>query len=79
MDRWNVYVRSSTDGGSNWSSETDVSTYVSGSTYIFPDGFRFPFGDYFEMEIDSSGTTHLIWGEGFSYDSPGSIWYSQGE
>jgi len=77
MDRWNVYVRSSTNSGGSWSSETDVSTYVSGFSYIFSDGFRFPFGDYFEMEIDSSGTTHLVWGEGYTYDSPGSIWYSQ--
>lgn len=78
MDRWNVYYRSSTDGGSKWSGETDISTYVTGSTYIFPDGFRFPFGDYFEMDVDPAGTTHAVWGEGYSYDSPGSIWYSQG-
>jgi hypothetical protein len=79
MDRWNVYVRNSTDGGSTWSAETDISTFVAGFSYIFNDGFRFPFGDYFEMDIDGDGTTHLIWGEGFNYDSPGSIWYSQGE
>ena len=79
MDRWNVYVRSSTDGGSSWSSETDISTFVAGFGYIFSNGFRFPFGDYFEMDIDEAGTTHLIWGEGYSYDSPGSIWYSQGK
>jgi hypothetical protein len=79
MDRWNVYVRSSTDGGESWTPETDISTPVAGIDYIFEDGFRFPFGDYFEMDIDEDGTTHLVWGEGFNYDSPGSIWYSQGE
>jgi BNR repeat protein len=78
MDRWNVYVRSSTNSGNTWSAETDISTYVSGFSYIFNNGFRFPFGDYFEMDIDNNGLTHLIWGEGYSYDSPGSIWYSQG-
>jgi hypothetical protein len=31
------------------------------------------------MDIDEAGTTHLIWGEGYSYDSPGSIWYSKGK
>jgi len=79
MDRWNVYYRRSTNGGSTWSSEADLSTYVSGSTYIFTDGYRFPFGDYFEMDIDEQGTSHLVWGEGYSYDSPGSIWYAKGQ
>jgi hypothetical protein len=80
MDRWNVYYRSSTNGGSSWSNEVDVSTYVSGyDTYIFQDGFRFPFGDYFEMDIDEQGTSHLIFGEGYNYDSPGSIWYVKGK
>lgn len=79
MDRWNVYYRSSTDGGSTWTSETDISTYVSGYTFIFPNGFRFPFGDYFEMDVDQAGTTHAVWGEGYNYDTPGSIWYSQGK
>ncbi len=79
MDRWNVYYRRSTDGGLTWSSEVDLSTFVSGYGYIFTDGFRFPFGDYFEMDIDETGTTHAVWGEGYNYDSPGSIWYSQGK
>ncbi len=26
MDRWNVYYRSSTNGGDSWSAETDIST-----------------------------------------------------
>jgi hypothetical protein len=82
MDRWNVYFRASTNGGSTWSSEVDLSTYVAGadlSSYIFQDGFRFPFGDYFEMDVDEQGTNHLVWGEGYSYDSPGSIWYAKGK
>lgn len=80
MDRWNVYFRSSTDGGASWSSEADLSTFVDGyPTYIFSDGFRFPFGDYYEMDIDDQGTNHLVWGEGYSYDSPGSIWYAKGK
>ena len=79
MDKWNVYYRRSTNGGSTWTSELDLSTYVAGSTYIFTDGFRFPFGDYYEMDIDEQGTAHLIFGEGYSYDSPGSIWYVKGQ
>ena len=78
MDRWNVYYRSSTDGGSVWSSEVDVSTFVSDYSYIFADGFRFPYGDYYELDVDERGVVHLVWGEGNNYDAPGSIWYSQG-
>jgi hypothetical protein len=79
QDRWNVYYRSSTNSGSTWTNEVDVSTYVAGSTYIFTDGFRYPFGDYYEMDIDEQGTAHLIFGEGYSYDSPGSVWYVKGQ
>jgi len=79
MDRWNVYYRSSSDGGATWGSEVDLSTYVAGTTYIFSDGFRFPFGDYYEIDIDEEGTAHLIFGEGYNYDSPGSIWYTKGK
>ncbi len=75
---WNTYYRSSTNGGTTWSAEKDISDFVSGYTYITADGFRFPFGDYYEMDIDEQGTTHIIMGEGNSYDSPGSIWYVRG-
>lgn len=78
MDRWNVYYRSSTDGGTTWSPEVDLSTFVSGFSYIFNDGFRFPFGDYYEMDVDEQGTNHIIFGEALNYDSPGSIWYTKG-
>jgi len=76
---WNTFYRSSTDGGATWSAEVDLSTYIAGYSYIFPDGFSFPFGDYYEMDIDDQGTTHAVWGEGLNYDSPGSIWYARGK
>jgi hypothetical protein len=77
---WNTYYRSSTNGGQSWTSEVDISTFVTGlETYIWAEGYRFPFGDYYEMAIDEQGTTHVVWGQGFSYDSPGSIWYSKGK
>ena len=79
IDRWNVYFRSSANGGSTWTSEIDLSTYVSGYSYIFPEGFRFPYGDYFEMDVDEQGTNHLIFGEGPDYNGPGSIWYVKGK
>ncbi len=76
---WNTYYRSSTDGGDTWSEESDLSTFVAGFSYIFPDGFSFPFGDYFELDIDDRGDTHAIWGEGLTWDTPGSIWYTRGK
>ena len=74
---WNVYYRSSIDGGTTWSGETKLSTFVSGYSYIFSDGFRFPFGDYFDMTIDYLGHTQTCWGEGFNWLTPGSIWYTR--
>ncbi len=74
---WNVYYRTSTDGGSHWSAETVLSTFVSGVSYIFPDGFRFPFGDYFDMDIDNQSHIQTAWGEGFNWLTPGNVWYTR--
>lgn len=75
---WNTYYRSSTNGGATWSVEAQLSGPARGYDYVLPGGFRFPFGDYFSMAIDSQGTTHAVWGEGRNYKSPGSIWYTHG-
>ena len=75
---WNTYYRSSTNGGASWSAETKLSSFVPGYSYVRPQGFGFPFGDYFALGIDSLGQTHAVWGEGANYDSPGSIWYTNG-
>ncbi len=75
---WNTYYRSSTDGGGTWSAEVDLSTYVAGFEYIQQNGFSFPYGDYYEIDIDDQGNSHLIWGEALHYNSAGSIWYSKG-
>ncbi len=47
-------------------------------SYIQPGGFSYPFGDYFEMDIDDRGDTHAVWGAGLNYQTPGSIWYTRG-
>lgn len=79
---WNVYQRSSSNGGATWSAEAQLSGLPENSArnydYILPEGFKFPFGDYFSLAIDNLGVTHAVWGEGRNYKSPGSIWYSRG-
>ena len=76
---WNAYYRRSRDGGKTWSSESDISTFVPGFSYITPTGFSFPFGDYFEMAVDDQGNTQVIMAQGLNWDSPGSIWYTRGK
>ena len=75
---WNTFYRVSTNGGATWSGETQLSGPVRNYDYILSNGFRFPFGDYFGLAIDSEGNTHAVWGEGQDYKSPGSIWYTRG-
>jgi hypothetical protein len=75
---WNVFERSSLNGGATWSNEAQLSGPARGYDYILPDGFKFPFGDYFSLAIDSLGNTQAVWGEGRNYKSPGSIWYTRG-
>ena len=75
---WNTYYRSSTNGGATWTAEKRLSGAAAGYDYIQTAGFRFPFGDYFGLAIDSDGMTHAVWGEGRDYRSPGSIWYTRG-
>jgi len=75
---WNTYYRSSSNGGATWGEEIRVSRYVPFYSYIGEEGFRFPFGDYFGLAIDNHGDTHVVWGEGMNYQSPGSIWHASG-
>jgi len=78
--RWNTYYRSSTDRGATWSDESKLSAFVTGYTYKLAtpkDGYLQPYGDYFEMDIDSNGKTVAIWGEGNSYVGPGNVWFAR--
>ncbi len=72
--RWNVFYRASSDGGSTWSGETQVSSYVPGYSYLTPSGFGLPYGDYFDMAVDDHSATQIAWGEAGSYAGPGNIW-----
>jgi hypothetical protein len=71
---WNVYYRSSRDGGSSWTGESQISSYVAGFSYLTPTGFGMPYGDYFQMAVDDAGNTQAAWGEAGSYSGPGNIW-----
>jgi hypothetical protein len=75
---WNTFYRASTNGGATWSTESQLSGPVRGYDYILPNGFLFPFGNLFSIGIDNLGVTHVVWGEGLNYRSPGSIWYTRG-
>jgi hypothetical protein len=77
--RWNTYYRSSRDGGATWSAEAKLSAFVLGYAYKFAtpnDGYLQPYGDYFEIDIDSDNDTVALWGEGNSYFGPGNVWYA---
>ena len=74
---WNLYYRSSTNGGASWSGESILNSYVAGYNYIFSNGFRYPFGDYFTMTIDGQNHTQAAWGEGYNYSTPGDVWYTR--
>jgi BNR repeat-like domain len=78
--RWNTYYRTSGNQGKTWSEETQLSRFVSGYDYKFARpkaGYLQPYGDYFELDIDGNGRSHVLWGEGPSYLGPGNIWYSR--
>lgn len=76
---WNAYLRRSRDGGKTWSGESDISSFVPGFSYITASGFSFPFGDYYELDVDDRGNNHIIMGQGQNWDSPGAIWYTRGK
>lgn len=76
---WNTWYRRTTNGGNTWSATIQLSDQSSGAPYKDFYGYRFPYGDYFELTVDSSGTNHVIWGEGISYTGPGGTWYTRGQ
>jgi hypothetical protein len=76
-DAWNVWYRTSTDGGSTWSTPVNISDLGSGAAYKTPNGFQEVYGDYGEMAITSAGKTIAVWGEGLSYTGPGGVWINR--
>ena len=73
---WNVFYRSSQDGGQHLSNTVRISGYVPGYPYLTPKGFGSPYGDYMSMVVDENNTVQMAFGEGPSYQGPGNIWVS---
>jgi Neuraminidase (sialidase) len=74
VDQWNVWYRTSTNGGSTWSAPVKISDATSGAAYKTAQGFQEVYGDYGEIAITNTGKTVATWGEGTSYDGPGGVW-----
>ena len=75
---WNTYYKRTTDGGRHWSAEVKLSDLGSGAPYKTADGYAFPYGDYFGIAADSSGTNFVIWGEGTGRGTGGGCWFTKG-
>jgi len=73
---YNVWYRSSTDGGHTWSAEVQVSQFRSGYSYVTTQGFAFPYGDYLTLALDPTGHVQAVWGEGPNWVGPGNTLYS---
>ena len=66
---WNVFQRVQATAEPPGRRKSQLSGPARGYDYILPEGFRFPFGDYFSIAIDNLDTTHVVWGEGANYKS----------
>jgi hypothetical protein len=74
---WNVWYRSSRNGGRSWSPAVNLSDVTSGAGYKTADGFLEVYGDYGEIAVTNTGQTFAIWGEGYSWIGPGGVWYNR--
>ena len=77
-DAWNVFYRTSSNGGGTWSSPVRISDHPGGAAeYVNADGsFHEIYGDYGEIDITNTGKTVAVWGEGFSWTGPGNTWFN---
>jgi hypothetical protein len=75
---FNVWYRSTSNGGSTWGRTVRLSNASGGAPYKTAAGFAFPYGDYFSMAVDPAGRSVVIWGEGPNYNGPGGTWSTIG-
>jgi hypothetical protein len=76
-DAWNIWYRSSADGGLTWNTPVNISDASTGAEYKSAAGFQEFYGDYGEVAITSAGKTIGVWGEGFSWTGPGGAWFNR--
>src|SRR4029453_16095784 len=76
-DAWNVFYRSSADGGASWGAPVVISDVTSGAAYKHADGFDEVYGDYGGSASPSGGKTIATWGEGLSWTGPGGVWFNR--
>jgi hypothetical protein len=77
---WNVYERTSTNGGTTWSGETVIAQPTPPPpyrSYQSAAGFFHPYGDYTETVVDASGNFYSIWAEGESKAGTGDVYYAK--
>jgi hypothetical protein len=77
VDAWNIWYRSSTDGGATWTAPLKISDAPAGAAYKTAAGFLEVYGDYGEIGITNTGKSIAIWGEGISYTGPGGVWINR--
>ena len=77
VDAWNVWYRTSTDGGATWAAAVKISDATGGAVYKTAAGFAETYGDYGEIGITNTGKSIAIWGEGASYTGPGGVWFNR--
>jgi hypothetical protein len=75
---WNVWYRSSTNGGVSWSAPVRISDATSGAPYKNANGFTSYYGDYDGIAITNAGKSVTVSGQGASFSTgPGSIWFNR--
>jgi len=82
VDGWNLWYRTSTDGGTTWTSAGQrISAYDPSQSQSGPNGFLFPYGDYTGLTLNPScrNQAAMVWGEGHDWvggaTAPGHIEY----
>lgn len=65
---FDVWLRTSTTGGASWTGPSQrISAYDPAQAQSFPNGFLFPYGDYFELRMNACGAPMVTWGEGIDW------------
>ncbi len=75
---WNTWYTRTTNGGGSWSAQIRLSDLGSGAPYKTTNGYAFPYGDYFDLDVNGSGMNFVIWSEGPNFVGPGGTWSTRG-